>query len=91
MPANPVTGSTTYLGLDVGGAQRSGFPIAIVTMVIGSDAKAKAVCEAIQRQSGQLAAGSTFDDGAKPFSTSALPNHSGCYANGSSYLVFQKV
>jgi type II secretory pathway pseudopilin PulG len=91
IPTNPMTGSTSYLGLDVGGAQRAGFPIAIVTMVIGFDAKAKAVCEAVQRQSGQLASSAAFDASAKAFSTSGLATNSGCHSNGSNYLVFQKV
>jgi hypothetical protein len=91
VPVNPMTGSVSHLGLDVGGAQRAGFPMAIVTIVIGFDEKARAVCEAVQRQSGQLASNQTFDASAKAFSTSGLATTSGCHSNGSNYIVFQKV
>ncbi len=91
MPVNPVTASSSYLGLDSSGAYGPGNPVSIIAMAIGSDTKAKAVCEAVQRQSGQLAPSAVFDDSPKAFSSAALPTTSGCHTNGSSYLVFQKV
>lgn len=62
-----------------------------VSVVLGTDATAKSVCESIQRQSGQIAGDAAFDGTIRNLVLTALPGNSGCFFNSINYTAFIRI
>jgi hypothetical protein len=91
-PMNPVTKTQGITLGDQWGNVSTSTALS-VHMLLGTTAEAKNVCEAIQRQSGQIAPTAAFDNTGRSLSAGALPATSGCLRNGSNsgYYAFTKL
>jgi len=91
-PINTVNRARGFAMAEATGGANGGIATIVVT-ILGNDGDvtAKAVCEAIQRQTGQIAGDASFDGTIRNAALSSLPTTAGCYYNSVNYTAFVKI
>jgi hypothetical protein len=93
VPYNPISRENLAVLVEAGGGVNGG-PATTAAMLLGetSNKEARAVCESIQRQSGQIGPTDTFNtDNPGSLQSSQLPTVTGCIWNSVNYYAFSRI
>lgn len=92
-PVNPVTDTVNMILVDSAGASTGTNPAVGAVTLLGTttNSEAKAVCESIQRQSGQIAATASFDASVKSTNPSTWTSTYGCLQASAGFYAYHKI
>lgn len=85
-----VSGAPFLIDANGSGNGSSNVPV-LAGVILTGDESSKAVCAAIDRQSGRIGSGEQFDATPRSFASTSLVGRAGCQYNGANYVAFVKI